>query len=162
MSLHQQRELSLFLIIAVVREEKSNNKRIFYLCKNKRFLPADVERAAESVNPIRLNLQSLPIEPDGTFKYANLFNLNVKLKTIDFFRLSLRLMNKSSQSTTEQNNNRIFYQLDEKQATNLHSAPYNPKFFRLACILVKEDVIDWNTLCLSDYIRPSKIIEIKN
>jgi len=60
--------------------------------------------------------------------------------------------------------NKLFYELDEERAANLHTTPYDPRFFRLVCTLVKDNTIVWNTLCLSDYIRPSKInhIEIKD
>jgi hypothetical protein len=73
-------------------------------------------------------------------------------------------VNNSSPYTVEQSKNRLFYELDEDVATSLHPAPYDPRCFRLACILAERDTIKWDTLCLSDYIRPSKLIhiEIKN
>jgi hypothetical protein len=58
----------------------------------------------------------------------------------------------------EQSKSRLLCELDEEIAMNLHSTSYDPRFFRLMCTLVKDDTVDWNTLCLSDYIRPSKII----
>ncbi|CAF0876603.1 unnamed protein product [Rotaria sordida] len=130
------------LMVAVVREEKVNNKRNWYLCRDIQFLPADKNKNTEAVNPIQLNLDSLSIESDGTFQ------------------LLLRLINISSSSTTNKSDNEIFHQLDEDIVENLHPAPYDANFIRLMCILVLNHKIEWDTLCLSDYIRPIQELQI--
>jgi hypothetical protein len=63
----------------------------------------------------------------------------------------------------KQQNDRFYYELDKEIAKNLHPTPYDPRYFRLVCTIVKDNVIAWDTLCLSDYIRPSKkiIFELK-
>lgn len=72
-----------------------------------------------------------------------------------FLRLSLRLANKPWLSTTDPSEGELFYQADEDLMQNLHPAQYDERFIRLACAIVHSNKIEWNTLCLSDYIRPS-------
>lgn len=72
--------------------------------------------------------------------------------------MPLRLINITSKSTLDRVKDNIFHELDEEIATTLHPAPYDSRFFRLGCTLVKDNTIAWDTLCFSDYIRPSKII----
>ena len=55
-------------MIVMVQEEKVNNKRFFYICEGMQFLPAHANSNTDAVNPIQLNLNSLPIESDGTFE----------------------------------------------------------------------------------------------
>ncbi|CAF0742256.1 unnamed protein product [Rotaria sordida] len=140
-SINQQLVKPLYLMVAVVREKKVNDKRILYPCEDIQFLPARTNKNIEAVNPIQLNLNSLPIESDGTFQ------------------LSLRLINKSVPSPSDQSKSKLFYQLDEDIVKTLHPAPYDPRFIRLVCTLVQNDRIAWNTLCLSDYIRPKQELQ---
>lgn len=46
-----------------------------------------------------------------------------------------------------------FYRFDERQSILLHSAPHDPYSPRLCCVLRQNGQIDWNTFCLSDFIR---------
>jgi hypothetical protein len=55
-------------MVAAIREEKVNDKRFWYTCNDMQFLPNGTNKITEAVNPIQLNLYSLPIESDGTFK----------------------------------------------------------------------------------------------
>ncbi|CAF4288661.1 unnamed protein product [Rotaria sp. Silwood2] len=131
----------IHLMVAVVREEKINNKRNWHLCRDMQFLPANKNKITEAVNPIQLNLNSLSIESDGTFL------------------LSLRLINIPVLTTTNKSDDKFFYQLDEETVKNLHHAQYDPNFIRLMCILVLNHKVAWNTLCLSDYIRPKQELQ---
>ncbi|CAF1122654.1 unnamed protein product [Adineta steineri] len=139
-SIMKQKEYALDLMIAIVHEDKVNNKRYFYACEDIQFLPADTDIYADAVNPIQFNLNSIAIESDG------------------IIQLSLRLINQSSQPMSEQFKSKLFHELDENIAMNLHPTPYDPRFFRLWGVLIKDYHIIWDTLCLSDYVRPSKII----
>ena len=60
----------------------------------------------------------------------------------------------------EHQDDRLFYELEEEKAKDLHRTPYDSRYFRLACTLAKDNVTAWDTLCLSDYIRPSNRIYI--
>ncbi|CAF3946774.1 unnamed protein product [Rotaria sordida] len=77
-----------------------------------------------------------------------------------FDKLLLRLINISSSSTINKSDNEIFHQLDEDIVKNLHPTPYDSNFIRLMCILVLNHKIVWDTLCLSDYIRPIQELQI--
>lgn len=76
-----------------------------------------------------------------------------------FCRLPLRLINKQARSIGKQTRKSLFYRLDETIAARLHPTSYDPHLFRLACVLVENNTIQWDTLCLSDYIRPSRITD---
>jgi len=59
----------------------------------------------------------------------------------------------------------VVYQLDEREAINLHRAAYDPLSPHLLCVLRKTNAPPmWETACLSDYIRSSELksIEIFN
>lgn len=58
----------MYLMVAAIRELKINNKRVLYTCNDMQFLPNNADKETEALNPIRLNLHSLQIEPDGTFQ----------------------------------------------------------------------------------------------
>ncbi|CAM4770014.1 unnamed protein product [Rotaria magnacalcarata] len=137
--LNQQSVHDIYLMVAIVHEEKVDNKRNFYTSDDIQFLPPDAKKHIEGINPIQLNLNSLQIQSDGTCG------------------LSLRLMNKSWLPKTKKVKRKIFYQLDENNVKSLHRAEYDQRFIRLACILVQNKKIKWDTLCLSDYIRPKRI-----
>ncbi|CAF3893697.1 unnamed protein product, partial [Rotaria sp. Silwood1] len=47
----------------------------------------------------------------------------------------------------------IIHQLDEKNVVQLHSAIHDSCSPRLLCVLVRDNSPDWNTICLSDFIR---------
>jgi len=49
-----------------------------------------------------------------------------------------------------------FYQLDDKKAALLHPSEHDENSPRLFCVLQRNGVTDWDTFCLSDFIRPSK------
>jgi hypothetical protein len=55
-------------MVAIIREEKVNNKRFLYAYKDMQFLPAGKDRKTDAVNPIQLNLDPPAIESDGTFQ----------------------------------------------------------------------------------------------
>lgn len=55
-------------MVAAIREVKDNNKRVFYTCNDLQFLPNNTDKETDALNPIKLNLCSLPIESDGTFE----------------------------------------------------------------------------------------------
>ena len=66
-------------------------------------------------------------------------------------------MNKSWLSQTKKARRKVFYQLNEDTVKSLHHAEFDQRFIRLVCIVIQNKNIHWDTLCLSDYIRPSKI-----
>jgi hypothetical protein len=57
-----------------------------------------------------------------------------------------------------------FYRFDDKETTLLHPAKHEEDLPRLFCVLQRNNVIDWNTFCLSDFIRSrkSKLMKIFN
>ncbi|CAF1122969.1 unnamed protein product [Adineta steineri] len=141
LSVMKQKEYSLNLKIAIVHEKKVNSKRYFYAFEDIQFLPGGTNKYTDAVNPIQFNLNSTSIKSDG------------------ILGLALRLINKSSQPMSEQFNSKLLHELDENVAMNLHPTPHDPRFFRILIVLVKDHHIIWDTLCLSDYVRPSKIID---
>ncbi|CAF3524419.1 unnamed protein product [Rotaria socialis] len=137
--LNQQSVHDIYLMVAVVHEEKVDNKRNFYTSDDIQFLPPGAKKHTDGINPIQLNLNSLQIQSDGTCG------------------LSLRLMNRSWLSKTKTAKMKVFYQLNEDTVKNLHHAEFDQRSIRLACILIQNKKIEWDTFCLSDYIRPSKV-----
>ncbi|CAF4791491.1 unnamed protein product [Rotaria socialis] len=136
--LNQQSVHDIYLMVAVVHEEKVDNKRNFYTSDDIQFLPPGAKKHTDGINPIQLNLNSLQIQSDGTCG------------------LSLRLMNRSWLSKTKTAKMKVFYQLNEDTVKNLHHAEFDQRSIRLACILIQNKKIEWDTFCLSDYIRPKK------
>jgi hypothetical protein len=65
---YQESISSLDLEVAVIRESEVDNKRCLYACHDMLFLPDDTDEVTKAVNPIKLNLHSMLIETDGTFK----------------------------------------------------------------------------------------------
>lgn len=129
-----------------------------YACNYMRFLPDGRNRTSDAVNPIKLNLKAFPIQMDGTFEWEHsVFYCDTYHR--DILRLPLRLINIPAKTKVKQTKKSLFYRLDERIAAHLHPTPYDPHFFRLACVLERDNTIHWDTLCLSDYIRPSKTVE---
>ncbi len=54
-----------------------------------------------------------------------------------------------------------FYRLKETKSVLLHSAPHDPDSPRLCCVLQQNGQIDWDTFCLSDFIRSRTYKSIK-
>jgi hypothetical protein len=50
----------------------------------------------------------------------------------------------------------IVYQPDEQSTIRLHPAIHDPSSPRLLCVLRQGGQINWETFCLSDFIRSSK------
>ncbi len=48
------------------------------------------------------------------------------------------------------------YRLNDQKTRELHSANHETNSPRLLCVLQRNGVIDWDTCCLSDFIRARK------
>ena len=48
-----------------------------------------------------------------------------------------------------------FHRLDQRRTMELHPALNDERLPRLICVIQRDGVTDWNTFCLSDFIRPS-------
>lgn len=75
---------------------------------------------------------------------------------VDFslYRLSLQMVTKWAKLN---NDLEEIYQYDDEKTTELlHRAQTDPKSPRLICVLQQNDQPNWDTFCLSDFIRTRK------
>ncbi|CAF1176228.1 unnamed protein product [Rotaria sp. Silwood1] len=120
------------LRIIVVLEAIDNDKRIWYKHPDKGFLPDQYTKDTNPINPIEFNLNKNNLTND------------------EDFILSLQMITKWNKSKKDFE---IIHQLDEKNVVQLHSAIHDSCSPRLLCVLVRDNSPDWNTICLSDFIR---------
>ncbi|CAF3839790.1 unnamed protein product, partial [Rotaria sp. Silwood1] len=120
------------LRIIVVLEAIDNDKRIWYKHPDKGFLPDQYTKDTNPINPIEFNLNKNNLTND------------------EDFILSLQMITKWNKSKKDFE---IIHQLDEKNVVQLHSAIHDSCSPRLLCVLVRDNNPDWNTICLSDFIR---------
>ena len=69
------------------------------------------------------------------------------------FRLDLRIETMWDKSHPQEV---PVYHLDEQSTVRLHPAIHDPSSPRLLCVLQQDGHINWETFCLSDFIRSSK------
>ncbi|CAF4040392.1 unnamed protein product [Rotaria sordida] len=123
------------LLVIVVSEKIHNGIRIWYKHSHKGFLPDQYTKDTNPINPIEFNLNTNNITNNGDFI------------------LSLQMITKWNKSKIE---SKKIYQLDEQQVVQLHSAKHDSYSPRLLCVLQRDGFPDWNTFCLSDFIRSPK------
>ena len=75
------------------------------------------------------------------------------LITFCLFRLSLPLVTKWDKTHREPE---VFHRFDDKKTCALHDASHVHDLPRLLCVIEQNGVSDWNTFCLSNFIRSSK------
>jgi hypothetical protein len=69
------------------------------------------------------------------------------------FRLSLQMVTKWNKSKKEPEE---FYRYDDQRTVLIHPAKHDSQSPRLFCVLQRDSETDWNTFCLSDFIRTRK------
>jgi hypothetical protein len=69
------------------------------------------------------------------------------------FRLNLQMITKWNKFQQEREE---FYRCEDRIASLLHPAEHDPDVPRLFCVLQRNGVTDWNTFCLSNFIRSRK------
>ncbi|CAF2968803.1 unnamed protein product [Rotaria sp. Silwood2] len=126
------------LLIVVVFEEIKNGMRIWYKHPHKGFLPEQYTKNTDPINPIELNLNGNNLTSDGDLV------------------LSLQMITKWDKSKKEFEK---IHQLDEKNVLRLHRALHDNYSPRLLCVLVRNGFPDWDTFCLSDFIRSPKSVK---
>ncbi|CAF1145819.1 unnamed protein product [Rotaria magnacalcarata] len=125
----------LKLFVAIVTEERKEDKVTWRLHPRKGFLPAGAETNTPHMNPIHVNIQKSELKEDG------------------IFRLKLRMVQICQKHRAE--DGAIFHVLPLCTIQDLHPAHHVPNTPRLICVMANENEdIQWATLGLSDFIRP--------
>ncbi|CAF4091203.1 unnamed protein product [Rotaria socialis] len=132
----QYNQLKLF--VSIVTEERKEDKVTWRLHTRKGFLAAGAETNTPHMNPIRVNIQKSELTEDG------------------IFRLKLRMFQICQKHRAE--DGAIFHVLPLCTVQDLHPAHHVPNTPRLICVMANENEdIQWETLGLSDFIRPRRI-----
>ncbi|CAF0875568.1 unnamed protein product [Adineta steineri] len=129
------RQLNVKLLVFVVSEDLQNGMHIWYKHCHKGFLPENFTKDTETINPIEFDLSKCNLTNEGDFI------LSVQMIT---------KWNKSSREVKE------FYRLEDNKTKLIHSAPHDTHSPRLLCVIQRNGIIEWNTLCLSDFIKSPK------
>ncbi|CAF3632958.1 unnamed protein product [Rotaria socialis] len=128
-------ESNVKLMVVVVLEKIEGSMRVWYRYSNKGFLPDQYTKDTDSMNPIYLDLNETNVTKDGDFT------------------LRLHMITKWDKSKKQLE---AIYELSEQSVVELHTAAHCPSSPRLLCVLARNGVPDWDTLCLSDFIRTPK------
>ncbi|CAF4371771.1 unnamed protein product, partial [Rotaria magnacalcarata] len=128
-------ESNVKLMVVVVFEKIEGGMRVWYRHSNKGFLPDQYTKDTDSMNPIYLDLNETNVTKDGDYT------------------LRLHMITKWDKSKKQLE---AIYELNEQSVVELHTAAHDSSSSRLLCVLERNGALDWDTLCLSDFIRTPK------